>query len=187
MTEFSYCTALDIDEALALLDGRAQLSDAELVDVCAFLRERGVRTIDIAKRSNCESYQISHWVRLGRQLDPEVKQLLHRRRISLGHCRAIAGLAPAAQIEAARRAITKRLSVRDLERAKEGEGAQLSSDTAQYYQQLSDRLSDTIGHPVRVTPDKSNKSSGVLAIEYSNSEMFDAICHRLGIDLESLM
>lgn len=187
MTDYPYCRALDVNEALTLLDlWPSHLTPAQLVDTCAFLRDNGVRASQISKTLGCRNYQVSHWVRVGRHLHPEVKELLHRNRLSLGHCRVIAGLPLAEQVEIARQAIARRKSVRALEKAST-EDRDMTVRDKQYYQKLANQISDVIGHPVVIHPALGDANAGTLAIHYANTEMFDAICDRLRVNLEDFV
>jgi ParB family chromosome partitioning protein len=188
MDRYPYCPALDIEAGLELLARRdADLTPAQLVDLCAFLRDNGVQAREIGRILGCGNYQVSHWVRISRQLHPEVKDLLHRGRLSIGHCRAVAGLPLDEQVAIARTAIVRRESVRDLEKARGNNDRRLSADDLQYYERLGERISEAIGHPVSIRPNPADRQAGTLTIQYADADMFDAICHRLRIDLQELI
>jgi ParB family chromosome partitioning protein len=188
MNRFPYCTALDIDEGLALLTRRqAALSQAQLSDTLAFLHENGIRIRQLGQILGCPGYQVSHRVRIGRQLHAEVKELLHRGHLTIGHCRAIAGLPMSEQASTARNAIARKLSVRELEKVRSNIDTHLSAGDLQYYERLSERIGEAIGHPVSIRPSTTDKRAGTLTIQYTDSEMFDAICHRLRINLQDLI
>jgi hypothetical protein len=188
MNDYPYCSALDADEGIQMLSNRErQLTPAQLVDLCAFVRDQGVRVAHLCQVLDCKNYQVSHWVRIGRRLHPEVKDLLHRGRISLGHCRVIANLPLVAQIEVARQAIVKKASVRDLEKQQSGTDTRLQAADIQYYARLSERMSEVIGHPIAIQPSADDKNSGVMSITYSDQDMFEAICDRLRINLQDIV
>jgi hypothetical protein len=188
MERFPHCPALDMDEGLDLLKhGHTTLSPAQLVDLCAFLRDCGVRARELARILDCPVYQISHHVRIGYRLHPEIKQLLHRGLLSLGHCRAIARLPGDRQVFAARTAIARKQSVRDLEKALGNTDSRLSQDDLQYYRNLGERIGEVIGHPVSIRPDPADRHAGSITIRYTDSAMFDAICDRLQVDLQDLI
>lgn len=129
----------------------------------------------------------SHIANLLRLLDlpEEVKQLLLRGDISMGHARAIA---TAPDPEAlAREIVTRGLSVRQAEslakREKPGAGSDIARASARNgcaadadLEALERQLADMLGLKVKVVHDGK---SGTVTLHYSSLDQLDMICQRL--------
>lgn len=134
------------------------------------------QTADSVGRSRAA---VSNLLRL-LELADEVKVLLDRGELEMGHARALLALSGSPQIEAARHVATKGLSVRETERYVQ---AQLQRATHPApakagardpdIQRLEDDLSDRLG--ARVAIQHGNKGKGKLVIQYNNLDELDGI------------
>jgi ParB family chromosome partitioning protein len=121
-------------------------------------------------------------------LHADVKTLLERGDIEMGHARALLSLEPKQQVEAAREVAAKELTVRDTEKLvrrllqpaaeKSAKPEQGASDVARLERQLAELL----GTPVRF--EQSSKHAGKLVIAYSSLEQLDGVLAKLGIASE---
>jgi len=115
------------------------------------------------------------------ELAPPVRDLLAEGKLDTGHARALLALPAARQIELAREAVARRLSVRQIETRVNGELKRpekrlprVDRDIARLEEDLSVRL----GTAVRIKAG-SKKSSGKLIISYSNLDQLDSLLARL--------
>ena len=116
------------------------------------------------------------------ELAPPVRDLLTEGKLDMGHARALLSLPVARQIELARKAAARGLSVRDVERratavAKSPHGTprrRQDPDVARLEEELSDRL----GTSVQI---KSGAKQGVgsLIIRYGSLDQLDALLAKL--------
>lgn len=117
------------------------------------------------------------------ELDAEVKSMLERGTLEMGHARALLGLETSLQRQAASEVARKGLSTRETESLvkrlrtpkKSRETARQSKDPD--VQRLEDELAAELGAAVRVRHGASGRGS--LTIEYSNLEQLDGIIARL--------
>ncbi|MBI5450241.1 MAG: ParB/RepB/Spo0J family partition protein [Gammaproteobacteria bacterium] len=116
------------------------------------------------------------------ELNVEVKELLERRELEMGHARALLGLGAEAQTRAAREVVAKGLSVRETEqlvrRLRDGAPATRPAVTAQPQQdpdilRLQDELSQRLGATVSLQ--HSAKGKGKLVISYHNLDELEGI------------
>ena len=180
---YSYCPATSDDQAFIGLEN--PLSPAEKADHIAYLISKGYRSSAIAKRIQIPDYEVRKLARISSKLTGKVMQLLHTNNITLGHARVIAGMPIVDQEEIAFKVITKKISVRALEDYKRGSSKRLDTETTHYYQQLSEKASEIVGHPLTISPSITNKNAGVISIKYSDLNSFDSIFDRLGITLDN--
>jgi hypothetical protein len=139
----------------------------------------------IKERLGLNRFEYSHLVRISRKLAEPVKDILVKSKLSEGHARALTSLGHAQQEETARNAIARRWSVRRLEQEVRAllEGKQVNEDSA-YYENLGERISSIIGHPVKVIPSKNDQSTGMIQITYLGYDAFDGIMARMRVKLE---
>lgn len=117
------------------------------------------------------------------ELDVEVRAMLERGELDMGHARALLGLPPPMQRQAAGEVVAKQLSARDTEvlvrrlksPKKSAKGAKKRVDPD--VQRLENELSEQLGAVVRVRHGSSGRGS--LIIEYGNLEQLDGIIRRL--------
>jgi ParB family chromosome partitioning protein len=117
------------------------------------------------------------------ELDVEVRAMLERGELDMGHARALLGLSPPMQRQAAGEVVAKRLSARDTEvlvrrlkapkKSAGGTGKHVDPDV----QRLENELSEQLGAAVRVRHGSSGRGS--LIIEYASLEQLDGIIRRL--------
>ncbi len=116
------------------------------------------------------------------ELDQEVKDRLERRELEMGHARALLGLPPAAQREAARQVARNQLSVRATEqlarRLQKGEAPsppprRQDPDIARLETDLADRLG------AKVSLQHGTGGSGRLVISYHSVEELEGILRHL--------
>lgn len=142
--------------------------------------DKGLSCANQAAARHWPASKVRHYVRVARRLTLSTQTLCRRNpRLSFGHARALAGFQPSEQIEMARSALSKHWSVRMLEQQQNK--TELPDEA--YYQHLSENLSEQLGHPLLVEPDKSKASDGLITIRYFGFDDFDSICSRLGIEV----
>ena len=115
-------------------------------------------------------------------LNSDVRAMLEKGELDMGHGRALLALEGAAQSQAARQIAHKGLSVREAEalvRHTQGKpkastkGTKVDADTADLQRELSDRL----GAKVSLSHNKSGK--GKLVIEYNTLDELDGILQKI--------
>jgi ParB family chromosome partitioning protein len=115
-------------------------------------------------------------------LQPEVRELLERGQMDMGHARALLALDGPAQSKAARIVVDKGLSVRETEhlvnRLLEGPAKRRGArGTDPDIRALAQKLSERIGAKVRIQHTRRGK--GRLVIEYGNLDELDGILTRI--------
>lgn len=115
------------------------------------------------------------------ELAPPVRELLAQGRIDMGHARALLALPVARQIELAREAAHKNLTVRDVEqrvalalKAPQARKPRADRDVARLEEEWSERLGTT----VQVKP--RGKRGGKLVITYRTLDELDGLLQKLG-------
>ncbi len=115
-------------------------------------------------------------------LEPDVKTLLTKGELEMGHARALLGLQGTAQILAAQQVAQRRLSVRETEtlvkntdRGKPGKKATPSVDSDT--QRLQTDLSDKLGAKVELQHGKQGK--GKIVIHYNSLDELDGILEHI--------
>jgi ParB family transcriptional regulator, chromosome partitioning protein len=115
------------------------------------------------------------------ELAPPVQELMREGKLDMGHARALLGLPPLKQIELAREAVAKQLSVRQVESLVAGMGhraarprARVDRDVARLEEDLSGRLGTTVNIRSGMKP-----GTGKLVIRYSTLEQLDALLRKL--------
>lgn len=116
------------------------------------------------------------------ELAPPVRELLQAGRIQMGHARALLVLPAVRQIELARLAAAKELSVREVERRV---GALLATPVARSHSRpdrdvarLEEELATQLGTSVSIRA-SGKKGAGKLTIGYRNLDEFDRIVAKL--------
>lgn len=116
------------------------------------------------------------------ELTDEVKAMVERGELSMGHARALLGVKGARQVELAKEVLLKGLSVRQTEelvrRAVEGEPAkkQVVIKTRDDLK-LEESLADTLGAVVKLKANK--KGRGRIVIEFANLEQLQGIVEHI--------
>jgi len=145
---------------------------------------------DLANRLSESRANISNYLRI-LKLCPEICFMLGRGELSMGHARAIAGIADAPrQIAAARLAVRRNLSVRqveDLARSAETTATETSANSKgnlvatdkRHFADVEQALTKALGLRVRLYAGR-RKNSGRVIISYANLDEFDRSAERLG-------
>lgn len=124
---------------------------------------------------------VANFIRL-LELPPEIQEAVSRGTITMGHARALLGVAPrSAQLQMVRRIIEEDLSVRALEKlarrrsepsSESGNGG--SSRREPYLEELERKLMDRLGVRVEIMPE-------AIVIPYGSNQQLTAILKRLGV------
>ena len=144
--------------------------------------EFGMTHQSVAEAVGRSRAAVSNLLRL-LELAPEVKSLVNERHLEMGHARALLALDHGRQLEAARRVVSRGLSVRETEKLVrhllEGGGARPEPPRPDPdLQRLQERLSDRLGASVHIQ--HSPRGKGRLVIQYSSLDQLDGILDRLG-------
>ncbi len=170
--------------ALALIENiqRRDLNPIEEArGLARLIEEHGLTHQEAAEAVGRSRAAVSNLLRL-LELDAEVRAMVERRELEMGHARALLALPPARQREAAARVVARGLSVRETERlvrrlraaaAPAPPAARRDPDVARLEQALSERL----GAPVRL---EHAGRGGRIVIRYTSLEELDGILERLG-------
>lgn len=147
-------------------------------------RELGHSNERIKEALGLTRYELSHLNRLSKNLNPEARKLIDRNNLSEGHARALVRLPIKAQEKIIRDTLARKWSVRQLEqRVRDYLANREPAPDALYYKQLATHISETIGHPVEVCPDKSIPSKGKIVITYLGFDAFDSIMERMNVKI----
>jgi ParB family chromosome partitioning protein len=137
-------------------------------------REMNLSHEEIGRRTGKDRVTVTNLIRLLR-LPDEVQLLLAEHRLSMGHARALLGLAsPDLQIEYANRAAAQGYSVRQVERMVQDEGRERVPDTASEKRQdpnvkaAATELENLLGTRVRIV--EKTDQRGKIEIEYYSQE-----------------
>ncbi len=170
--------------ALALIENiqRRDLNPIEEArGLARLIDEHGLTHQEAAEAVGRSRAAVSNLLRL-LELDAEVRAMVERGELEMGHARALLALPPARQREAAARVAARGLSVRETERlvrrlraaaAPAPPAARRDPDVARLEQALSERL----GAPVRL---EHRGRGGRIVIRYTSLEELDGILERLG-------
>lgn len=132
-------------------------------------------------------FELSHLCRISRELEDTTKQLIEKNGLSEGHAKALTRTSGRLQDDLIRSAIQHRWSVRRLEQeVRAGLSGTDSVPDQEHYDRISQLMSETIGHPVTVRPDKKDQRKGTITIQYFDFESFDSIADRLNVSLDEL-
>lgn len=116
------------------------------------------------------------------ELAPPVRELLAHGQLDMGHARALLALPVARQIELAREAAEKQLSVRDVERrvnaSMKKTGAPRRPRVDRDIARLEEDLSNRLGTTVQIKAG-AKQGSGRLVIHYGSLNQLDALLGKL--------
>ncbi|QEY15999.1 MULTISPECIES: hypothetical protein [unclassified Cellvibrio] len=146
------------------------------VNLIGQLADAGIKNAVISKQSKLPDYQVRHYLRVYRNLVPEVMSLFQAGKITFSMVRAIASLAPKKQEKAARDAIAKCTSVSKFRNKLKGSSDQKL--TAELERQ-SEHYSGVTGLDITIKADKHNPNAGLWVIRYSDLNMYDVIAEKL--------
>jgi ParB family chromosome partitioning protein len=167
--------------AIALIENiqREDLSPLEEANALQRLAEEfGLTHQEVAEAVGRSRVTVTNLLRL-LELPAEVKRMLQERQIEMGHARALLGLKEESQqIDAARRVVSKGLSVRETEvLVRRLQGVQTTSGRERRADpdvlRLQDDLSQRLGASVTLQP--GQKGKGKLVIHYNSLEELDGI------------
>lgn len=172
--------------AIALIENlqREDLNPLEeAAGVKRLIEEFGMTHQEAAEALGRSRAAVSNALRL-LELAPPVQELVREGKLDMGHARALLALPVLRQIELARDAVARRLSVRQVEarvaRLSARPGARRATgradpDVARLEEELSGRLGTTVN--IRSGP---KPGAGRLLIHYSSLDQLDALLRRLG-------
>jgi ParB family transcriptional regulator, chromosome partitioning protein len=115
------------------------------------------------------------------QLQPDVKSMLEKNQLDMGHAKVLLALEGQVQVHIAHIIIEKNLSVREAEKLVQKQQAPKKATPASPVastdiRNLEQRLSDTLGAAVRVQ--HNNKGKGHITIHYNSVDELDGILER---------
>ena len=116
------------------------------------------------------------------ELSEEVRELVDARHLEMGHARALLSLDPGMQAKAARKVVSKRLSVRETERLVRRlknppkRNKQVLDPDIQH---LQDSLSEKLC--ARVTLTHGNQGKGKMVITYNSTDELEGILEQMGL------
>lgn len=171
--------------AIALIENlqREDLNPLEeAVGVKRLIDEFGMTHAEAAESLGRSRTAVTNALRL-LELAPPVQELLREGKLDMGHARALLGLAPLKQIELARLAAAKQLSVRQVEqlvaglsrRAPGGLRPRTDRDVARLEEEWSQKLGTTVKIHTGMKP-----GSGKLVLHYATLAQLDAWLAKLG-------
>jgi len=149
-------------------------------------REHGLTHDGAAERIGKSRAYVTNYLRLLR-LAPPVQAHIDDGELSLGHAKILAGMPEADQIEFARHAVRRRLSVRALETAwrrdQARESQQVAGDTAASSEMasLERNLAEHLGNAVRIHYDP-DKRKGEIRVSFHDLDEFEGLLRRWGFD-----
>ena len=154
----------------------------EATGVKRLIEEFGMTHADAAEVLGRSRAAITNTLRL-LELAPPVQELMREGKLDMGHARALLGLPPLRQIELAREAVAKQLSVRQVEQRVAGLGrrtptgahARTDRDVARLEEEWSQRLGTAVNIQIGAKP-----GSGKLVIHYATLDQLDALLRKLG-------
>ncbi len=154
----------------------------EAVGVKRMIEEFGMTHVDAAQVLGRSRTAITNALRL-LELAPPVQELVREGRLDMGHARALLVLPALKQIELAREAVAKQLSVRQVEQLVAGLGkrapARARAKTDRDVARLEEEWSQRLGTAVNIQTG-SKAGSGKLVIQYASLDQLDAFLRRLG-------
>jgi ParB family transcriptional regulator, chromosome partitioning protein len=170
--------------AVALIENiqRENLSPLEeATGIQRLIQEFGMTHAQAAEAVGRSRSGVTNLLRL-LELAPPVRELLQEGRIDMGHARALLALPVVRQVELARTAAAKALSVREVERRvarllktpSARPRPRIDRDVARLEEELSQQLGTTV--TIRAT---AKKGAGKVTIGYRNLEEFEAIIAKL--------
>lgn len=143
------------------------------------LEEFGLTHQEVSEAVGCSRTQVTNLLRL-LALHSKVQNLLEDQRISMGHARALLGLAEKDQPSAANQVASKGLSVRQTEQLVKNWGKKkpvaATSSASADIQHLEDDLSKRIGARVDI---QHGAKKGRLVIHYHSLDELDGILERI--------
>ncbi|MBQ3198312.1 MAG: ParB/RepB/Spo0J family partition protein [Alistipes sp.] len=179
----------DVDDenlhAMALVEN-IQRQDLNAIEIALgmqrLIEECGLTQEAMADKVGKKRSTVSNYMRL-LNLPDEVQLALKEGLISMGHAKAIAGIAAEQQVAALKRCIKKSLSVRQMEelaRKMAAEPASATKTEEEYpesYSRLVEQLEPYFSQNISIK--RSKNGGGKIVIEFSGDEEIDLIIERL--------
>jgi ParB family transcriptional regulator, chromosome partitioning protein len=169
--------------AIALIENlqREDLNPLEeAAGVKRLIEEFGMTHAEAADTLGRSRVAVTNALRL-LELAPPVQELVREGKLDMGHARALLGLAPLKQIEIARLAATRQLSVRQVEhmvaalaRRSGAARARTDRDVARLEEEWSQKLGTTVKIQAGTKP-----GSGKLVLHYTTLDQLDALLLKL--------
>jgi ParB family chromosome partitioning protein len=170
--------------AIALIENlqREDLNPLEeATGVKRLIEEFGMTHVEAAEALGRSRVAVTNALRL-LELAPPVQELLREGKLDMGHARALVALPQLKQVELARLAVAKQLSVRQVEALVAGlarrpgpaPAARVDRDVARLEEEVSQRLGTTVKIQTGMKP-----GSGKLVIQYSTLDQLDALLQKL--------
>jgi len=175
--------------AMALIENIQREDLNPLEEAAALLRlndEFGLTHQQAAEAVGRSRAAVTNLLRL-LELNDDVKKLLSKGELEMGHARALLGLQGTAQSEAAQRVVQRGLSVRETEhlvrRQQKTASAKSPAKSSQFQtpdpdiRHLESSLSEKLGAPVQVQ--HSARGKGKLIIQYASLDELDGILEHI--------
>ena len=153
----------------------------EAAGVKRLIEEFGMTHVEAAEALGRSRVAVTNALRL-LELAPPVQELLREGKLDMGHARALLALPALKQVEIARIAVAKALSVRQVEALVAGLAkrpatngrAKVDRDIARLEEEVSQRLGTTVKIQTGLKP-----GSGKLVIQYATLDQLDALLRKL--------
>ena len=149
------------------------------------IKHLGLTQAELAGRLGEDRSTITHFLRLLEMPEP-VQQFVGDARLSMAHAKLLSGVTdPAEQQRLAELAVAQNLSVRNLERLVQDQGAAAKPKPAPavvsaHVKELERSLSRQLGLRAQVRGSRK-KGHGRLVLHYSSLDQFDELMTRLGV------
>lgn len=170
--------------AVALIENiqREDLNPLEqATGIRRLIQEFGMTHVQAAEAVGRSRSGVTNLLRLF-ELAPPVRELLAQGRLDMGHARALLALPDARQIELARVAAEKGLSVREVERrvtrAARNTGARPAVRVDRDVARLEEDLSNRLGTTVQIKSG-AKRGSGKLVISYASLDQLETLLAKL--------
>ncbi len=157
----------------------------------SYLDAFGISPEQLAVRLGESRSTVANHLRL-LALPGEIRQMLAKGELSMGHARAIAAIGdPARQLAIALMSARRNLSVRQVEALAQQEGRVRAEErpraaaTPVHIAAIERSLSHTLGAPTRVQAGR-RANSGKIIVSYRSLEEFERITEKLGLPPESV-
>ena len=153
----------------------------EATGVKRLIEEFGMTHVEAAEALGRSRVAVTNALRL-LELAPPVQELVREGKLDMGHARALLALPALKQVEIARIAVAKQLSVRQVEALVAGMAkrpgietrAKVDRDVARLEEEVSQRLGTTVKIQTGLKP-----GSGRLVIQYSTLDQLDSLLRKL--------
>ena len=153
----------------------------EATGVKRLIEEFGMTHVEAAEALGRSRVAVTNALRL-LELAPPVQELVREGKLDMGHARALLALPAMKQVEIARIAVAKALSVRQVEALVAGLAkrpgtearAKVDRDIARLEEEVSQRLGTTVKIQTGLKP-----GSGKLVIQYATLDQLDALLRKL--------